>query len=274
MINFPNAKINLGLNIIEKRNDGFHNIETFFYPVHLYDVLEVVENKERKSGLRLSSSGNIIPGSITDNLCIKVYDLLSKHHQLPPVNIHLHKIIPTGAGLGGGSADAAFFIKLLDQKFLLKLSDNEMRKYASQLGSDCAFFIENKPCFASGKGDVLEEISFSLIGYTLVIVCPPVHVSTAEAYSGVIPKKSDVDMKSLLSVLYIKEWKENLKNDFEVSVFKKYPQIEPIKNNLYDAGAVYASLSGSGSAVYGLFESKPDLNNLFPGCGVWIKRLL
>lgn len=273
MLVFPNAKINLGLNIVEKRKDGFHNIETVFYPIPVFDMLEAVVNESSSSGILFSSSGNNIPGDQKDNICIKAYDLLSKHHQLPAVKIHLHKIIPTGAGLGGGSSDAAFFIKLLDQKFLLNLSENEMMNYAAQLGSDCSFFIMNQPCYASGKGELLNKISFSLNGYFLVLVCPPVHVSTAEAYNGVVPKPADLDLKSLLSAGKLKDWRKNLKNDFELSVFKRYPQIEIVKNKLYNEGAIYASMSGSGSSVYGLFENKPSLNGIFNDCSVWIKKL-
>ena len=257
MIVFPNAKINIGLNIIAKRPDGYHDLETIFYPVNLTDALEAITSPQ----LSFASSGITIPGDRENNLCIKAYELLSSDHSLPAVNIHLHKHIPIGAGLGGGSADAAFFIKLLDQKFGLRLTVDAMQNYARQLGADCAFFIENKPVYAFDKGDRFESIGLDLSKYIIVLVMPPVHVSTADAYSGVVPKPSDADLKDLIS-MPVSEWRNAVKNDFEESVFRKYPLIGEVKQALYKAGALYASMSGSGAAVFGIFESAPNLKNL------------
>lgn len=257
MLIFPNAKINIGLNIINRRPDGYHNLETIFYPVMIKDALEVVVADK----LSFESSGLEIPGRAEDNLCIKGYHLVRKDFDLPPVKIHLHKHIPIGAGLGGGSADAAFFIRLLDQKFDLGMPDGQMLGYARQLGADCAFFIQNKPVFAFDRGDEFEPIKLDLSNYKIVVVMPPVHVSTSEAYGGVKPAAVD---RSLMELIYepVAEWKNFVKNDFEVSVFKNHPIIRGVKAALYEAGAVYASMSGSGASVFGIFDSTPDLNEL------------
>ncbi|HVW96952.1 MAG TPA: 4-(cytidine 5'-diphospho)-2-C-methyl-D-erythritol kinase [Mucilaginibacter sp.] len=257
MLIFPNAKINIGLNITERRADGYHNLETVFYPVRIRDILEITVADK----LIFESSGLAIPGKIEDNLCVKGYHLLKKDFDLPPVKIHLHKHIPIGAGLGGGSSDAAFFIKLLDQQFGLRLSSEQMIGYARKLGADCAFFIRNQPVFAFEKGDEFEDIRLDLSQYHIVLVMPPVHISTGEAYSGVRPAPVK---DSLLELIHepIPVWKHHIKNDFEVSVFKNHPEIRGVKAALYEAGAVYASMSGSGSSVFGIFETKPDLGNL------------
>lgn len=264
MLTFPNAKINIGLNIIEKRGDGFHNIESVFYPIELKDALEVARDKDAGStGIRFSSSGIPIPGSSHENLCVKAYDLISKDYPLPPVKAHLHKAIPIGAGLGGGSADAAFFIKLLNDHFELGLAWGELHHYARQLGSDCSFFITNKPAFAEGRGDTYERIDLDLSKYFIAVVYPNIHIGTAEAYSGVKPKKPSYSLEQTILEKPVEEWKEIVHNDFEDSVFVKYPAIRSIKEKLYDRGALYASMSGSGSSVYGIFEKKIDLRDEF-----------
>jgi 4-diphosphocytidyl-2-C-methyl-D-erythritol kinase len=257
MIIFPNAKINIGLNIIERRTDGYHNLETVFYPVKINDALEMVEADE----LSFESSGLVIPGRAEDNLCLAAYNLLKKDFDLPPVKIHLHKHIPIGSGLGGGSADAAFFIRLANQKFDLALTDEQMIGYARLLGADCAFFVLNKPVFAFEKGDEFEPVRLDLSTYELVIVMPPVRVSTAEAYSGVKPQQTNNSLLELIT-LPVNLWKNHIKNDFEASVFKNHPVIRGVKAGLYEAGALYASMSGSGSSVFGIFERKPDLAEL------------
>jgi len=257
MIVFPNAKINIGLNIVEKRTDGYHNLETVFYPVKIHDALEVVLADE----LQFTSSGNSIPGNARDNLCLKAYHLIKKEHNLPPVNIHLHKNIPIGAGLGGGSADAGFFIKLLNEVCRIGLSIEAMQNYARQLGADCAFFIDNKSVFAFEKGDRFQELQLDLSAYHLVLVMPPVHVSSAEAYSGVQPQASENDLQSAIK-LQVKNWKGLIKNDFEKSVFLHHPKILSIKEALYKQGAIYSAMSGSGAAVFGVFDKKPDLQEL------------
>jgi 4-diphosphocytidyl-2-C-methyl-D-erythritol kinase len=257
MIIFPNAKINIGLNIINRRDDGYHSLETIFYPVNIKDALEIVAADESS----FESTGLEIPGRIEDNLCIKGYQLLKKDFDLPPVKIHLHKHIPIGAGLGGGSADAAFFIRLVNQNFNLGLTDEQMTGYARKLGADCAFFIQNKPVFAFEIGDEFEPIKLDLSKYQIVVVMPPVHVSTAAAYRGVKPSPVK---ESLMDLIYepVSEWKKYIKNDFEVSVFRDHPEIRGVKAALYEAGALYASMSGSGAAVFGIFETKPDLSAL------------
>lgn len=257
MIVFPNAKINIGLNVVERRADGYHNLETVFYPVKIHDALEVVLSDE----LRFTSSGNNIPGKAENNLCLKAYHLIEKDHDLPPLNIHLHKNIPIGAGLGGGSADAGFFIKLLNEVCGLGLGIAEMQNYARQLGADCAFFIEDKPVFAFEKGDRFEVLELELATYCLVLVMPPVHVSTAEAYGGVKAVPSKQDLQETLK-LPIEEWKAVVNNDFEKSVFVHHPQIALVKEALYKQGAIYAAMSGSGASVFGIFNKKPDLQEL------------
>ncbi|MGZ3813013.1 MAG: 4-(cytidine 5'-diphospho)-2-C-methyl-D-erythritol kinase [Mucilaginibacter sp.] len=257
MIVFPNAKINIGINITSRRPDGYHNIETIFYPLPIYDALEALPGDQ----LTFESSGLEIPGSIEDNLCIKGYHLIKKDHHLPPLNICLLKHIPIGAGLGGGSANAAFFIKLVNNLFSLGMSTDQMLNYARQLGADCAFFIENKPLFAFEKGDQFETISVDLSKYKIVLVMPPVHVSTAEAYRGVKPAPVKDSLYELISEP-IQDWRRFIKNDFEESVFKNHPEIRGVKAALYDAGAIYASMSGSGASVFGIFNETPDLSEL------------
>jgi 4-diphosphocytidyl-2-C-methyl-D-erythritol kinase len=257
MILFPNAKINIGLNVTSRRSDGYHNLETIFYPLKVYDVLEAIEAET----FSFASSGLDIPGTTDDNLCFRGYYLLKKDFDLPPVNIHLHKHIPIGAGLGGGSADAAFFIRLMNQKFGLGLDAAVMTDYARQLGVDCAFFIENKPVFAFEKGDHFERLSLDLSSYKIVLVMPPVQVSTSEAYRGVKPGTPLYPLKEVIQ-FPVYEWKHYIKNDFEDSIFKNHALIRGVKAALYEAGALYASMSGSGSSVFGIFESIPDLKHL------------
>jgi 4-diphosphocytidyl-2-C-methyl-D-erythritol kinase len=254
MVSFPNAKINIGLNITERRSDGYHNLETVFYPVKIKDILEVVP----ANFMQFQSSGLSIPGNSADNLCLKAYDLICQDHPLPPVHVYLHKLIPIGAGLGGGSADAAFFIHLLNDVFTLDLTRTQMLQYAKSLGADCAFFIDNQPAFATGVGDILEVIDVDLSAYEIVLVKPDVFISTVDAFHEVIPALPDRSLREYVA-LPVEQWYEVVKNDFEKSVFRKYPEIELIKNELYNQGAVYASMSGSGSSVYGIFKDKVEL---------------
>jgi len=257
MILFPNAKINIGLNITERRTDGYHNLETVFYPIKINDALEVVESDK----LTFTSSGLDIPGSMDDNLCVMGYHLLKKDFDLPPVAIHLHKHIPIGAGLGGGSSDAAFFIKLMNQQLELGLSIEQQQNYARTLGADCAFFIENKPVFAFEKGDEFESIKLDLSAYHIVLVMPDVHVSTAEAYRGVQPAPVKESLYDLINHP-VANWKKFIKNDFEANIFKNNVSIRGVKAALYEAGALYAAMSGSGASVFGIFEQQPDLSHL------------
>ncbi|MES2761843.1 MAG: 4-(cytidine 5'-diphospho)-2-C-methyl-D-erythritol kinase [Bacteroidota bacterium] len=280
MICFPNAKINLGLNIIEKRDDGFHNIETIFYPVGWNDALEVIDLSVldfartdklsvAKEEFNLHLSGLTISGNISDNLLYKAYNIIKQTKTLPAIDVYLHKTLPMGAGLGGGSADAAFFINLLNEQFTLNFTEEERIDIAKQLGSDCAFFIKNKPVFASQKGDVFTDVPLDLSHLHVAIIYPNVHSNTKEAYSLVKPQRP---AKSLLEVIQqpISTWRTDLLNDFERSIFNLYPVVEKTKNDLYDMGAVYACMSGSGSAVFGLFETEPTIKTTFP---YWVGRM-
>lgn len=259
MVTFPNAKINLGLYVTAKRPDGFHNIESCFYPVQWTDVLEIVQ----APAFAFNNTGIPIPGNPATNLCIKAYEWMKKDHNLPPVHMHLHKIIPIGAGLGGGSADGAFTIKLLNSLFELGLQTQDLEAYARPLGSDCAFFIRNEPMFCYGKGDQFENIQVNLAGYFAVLVNPQIHVGTAEAYAGIHPQQPEYAIQDTLR-LPIQEWKHRLSNDFEKTVCTKFPAITAIKETLYMQGALYASMSGSGSTVYGIFEQEKNMAGVFP----------
>ncbi len=270
MITFPNAKINIGLNIIEKRNDGYHSIESVFYPIGLCDALEVIENNEAgNERIVFTSSGIEIPGNANDNLCWFAYHLVATDYHLPNVKVHLHKNIPIGAGLGGGSADAAFFIRLLNDKFELGISWGEMHNYARQLGSDCSFFISNKPAFAEGRGDQYESMKLDLSNYFIALVYPNIHINTAKAYSGVIPKPPTRSLENNILNLPIEQWENFIHNDFEDSIFPQFPEIKKIKEQLYLSGAVYAAMSGSGSSVYGIFKKQTNLKNSFQNCFVY-----
>ncbi|MBL3657537.1 4-(cytidine 5'-diphospho)-2-C-methyl-D-erythritol kinase [Fulvivirga sediminis] len=255
MVVFPNIKINLGLNILSRREDGYHNISSVFYPLPFTDILEILPDND----FSFVSTGLPIPGNTEDNLIIKAYNLLKEAYKLPPVSIHLHKIIPMGAGLGGGSADGAFTIKCLNQLFGLNLSTKTMEDYASRLGSDCPFFIENKPVLVEGTGNVFSEIELSLEGKYLILIYPEVHVSTAQAYSKVTPKQPEISITDIIKNKPLSEWKNVLNNDFENSVFQQFPSISKVKNELYEAGATYSSMTGSGASVFGIFDKKPSM---------------
>ena len=263
MITFPNAKINLGLNITAKRPDGYHNLETVFYPVPIEDALEIhVLNNSTDKKFSLHQAGMKITGNAEDNLVVKAYLLLDKEFNLPPVDIHLYKHIPSGAGLGGGSSDAAFMLKLLNERFELKLTDEKLEEYAATLGADCAFFIKNTPTYAEGIGNIFSPLSLSLKGYQILLVKPDIFVSTREAFSLVRPHEPEYSLKEIITHP-VSEWKEQMVNDFEASVFPQYPVIGEIKEELYKNGAMYAAMSGSGSSVFGLFAPDitiPDIN--------------
>lgn len=253
MITFPNAKINLGLNIVEKRSDGYHNLETIFYPIWLEDALEIHVRTDNEVALHIS--GAMIDGNTEDNLVVKAYRLLQADHTMPGIDIYLHKHIPSGAGLGGGSADAAFMLRLLNTRFDLGISDDQLEVYAAKLGADCAFFIRNKPTFAEGIGNLFSPIDISLKGYQILLVKLPIFVSTREAFALIKPHKPQHALRDVAK-MPISQWKEYMVNDFEESVFAQYPEIGELKEKLYDLGAVYAAMSGSGSSVFGLFA--PD----------------
>ncbi len=267
MITFPNAKINLGLNIVEKRPDGYHNLETIFYPINLQDALEVTRRENNDKEYTLHISGSPLEGEPEDNLVVKAYKLLKKDYPgLLPVDIHMYKHIPAGAGLGGGSSDAACMIKLLNDKFSLGLSTERMEEYAAKLGADCAFFIRNKPVFATGIGNLFEPVELSLKGYHIILIKPDIFVSTRDAFAEIKPVRPAVSLKEVVKQP-IETWKSSMKNDFEDSVFKKFPEIAAIKDELYDLEAVYAAMSGSGSSVYGIFEAPiENVEDKFCGC--------
>ncbi len=265
MICFPNAKINLGLNIVSKRPDGYHNIETIFYPIGLKDALEVVPSKD-KNPYRLFATGIDVGATTQNNLVTQALALLRAEKHIPHIDIHLLKAIPTGAGLGGGSSDAAFMLTLLNQTFALGYSHQELHQHAVRLGADCAFFLKNKPAFATGIGDRLEEIALSLNNYYLVVVKPNISVATKEAYAAIVPSQPAASLREIAK-LPIEEWRTYMYNDFEAPIFKQHPAIGHIKQTLYSKGALYASMSGSGTAVYGFFDKKPTLH--FPNCFVW-----
>jgi 4-diphosphocytidyl-2-C-methyl-D-erythritol kinase len=261
VITFPNCKINIGLHITGKRNDSFHDLETIFYPIQLCDGLEIIKNLE-SDGTELSLSGLLIDSPTHDNICYKAYSLLKNDFpNLPPLQIHLHKVIPTGAGLGGGSSDGAFILVLINQKFKLGLDEQQLMKYALQLGSDCPFFIINKPAYATGRGEKLEYVNLELSSYNIVIINPGIHINTGWAFSKITPGSSSYQLKETVE-MPISTWKDILNNDFEVPVFQEYPAIKELKELLYKKGAVYASMTGSGSTVFGLFEKPftPQLN--------------
>ncbi|MFP5079592.1 4-(cytidine 5'-diphospho)-2-C-methyl-D-erythritol kinase [Pedobacter sp. JCM 36344] len=267
MLAFANAKINLGLQVTEKRADGYHNLETVFYPLKINDVVEITDAPVTS----FVSSGISIPGDAADNLCLKAYNALKRDFDIPPQQITLLKNIPIGAGLGGGSSDAAFLVKLLNDKFSLGLSTLEMEDYVRPLGADCAFFIRNKPVYAEGKGDEFSPVELNLSAYEIVLVQPHVQVSTADAYRGIIPSVPSSSVKDLIH-LPPNDWKSHIFNDFETTVFEKYPQIEKVKMDLYHSGAIFALMSGSGSSVFGIFAGKVKLaalereNKVFYGC--------
>jgi len=256
MISFANAKINLGLLITGKRPDGYHNIETVFYPVKLYDVLEIHEASEftfETVGLDIPSGGK--------NLCEKAYDILKSDYDLAPISIHLLKNIPIGAGLGGGSSDAASVLKAINTMQNLELTAQQLKEYAERLGADCPFFIDNEAVFASGIGTTFEDVSLDLSTYFIVVIKPEIHISTIEAYQNVIPQIPAMDLRRAIQ-LPIQEWKYHITNDFELGIFEKYPEIKALKSALYKEGALYASMSGSGSSVFGVFENPVNLDHL------------
>ncbi|HUS03413.1 MAG TPA: 4-(cytidine 5'-diphospho)-2-C-methyl-D-erythritol kinase [Chitinophagaceae bacterium] len=261
MISFPNCKINLGLHIIRKREDDYHDLETVFYPISFTDVVEIID----PGVLHLEGVAHLVftglPVDVTDNLCIKAYNLLKQDlPQLPAIKMHLHKAIPLGAGLGGGSSDAAFTLQLLNEKFKLNLKTEQLLDYALRLGSDCPFFIINKPCFATGRGEILQTINIDLTSYKLLIINPGIHIDTKWAFSKITPKEPKTSIKEIITQS-LETWKEQLKNDFEVPVFEEYPEIGELKIDLYQQGAVYASMSGSGSTVYGIFKKDAAIDN-------------
>ena len=267
MINFPIAKINLGLNVVSKRDDGYHNLETVFYPVPIKDALEVFPMEDGfPSDVRcdLKVTNLFIDGDEQKNLVVKAYNMIAQDYELPRVHVHLYKYIPTQAGMGGGSSNCAYMIRLLNERFSLGMSDEKMIGYAARLGADCAFFIKAQPAYAEGIGEKLQPISIDLSGCKMLVVRPNIPVSTKEAFSLITPQ---VPKKNCLDIVRqpIETWKDELVNDFERSVFAIHPEIGRLKEMMYEQGAVYAAMSGSGSSVFGLFSDTPDEKS-FVGC--------
>lgn len=265
MVVFPNCKINIGLHVVGKRPDGYHNIETVFYPVNWCDALEVITRTDSTPPQpKISVSGIQVDGAAENNICFKAWQLLKKDFpQLPVVDIHLHKAIPIGAGLGGGSADGAYMLQLLNNKFQLNLSTEQLLQYSIQLGSDCPVFILNEPCYATGRGEELKRVSADLSGYSLLIIHPGIHINTGWAFSKITPRASGYDLQEAIT-LPVEQWKETISNDFETPVFEAHPSIAAIKDQLYGSGAIYASMSGSGSSVFGIFPQHQKLDLDFP----------
>jgi 4-diphosphocytidyl-2-C-methyl-D-erythritol kinase len=264
MVSFPPCKINLGLNVLSKRPDGYHDIETIFYPLPWTDILEIIPSDK----LTFQTTGNAIPGKEADNLCLKAYHLLKRDFDLNPVQIHLHKIIPTGAGLGGGSADAAYTLRLLNEVFNLQLTAEKLALYASHLGSDCPFFVYDQPMLGTGRGEVLEKMELNLKGKFVVLVNPGVHIATATAYHGVTPGLPESSLKEVIQKP-MKDWKHQLKNDFEKSIFKLEPGIKKLKEEMYEWRAIYSGMSGSGSSVFGIFENEIELPDFVTKTNYW-----
>lgn len=287
MILFPNAKINLGLHVVSRRPDGYHNLETVFYPIRLKDALEIVTPPETVDeeasnldsrdkdippcGYRFFQTGIPINGPTDNNLAIKALKLIQSERKIPDMDIHLLKKIPFGAGLGGGSSDAAFMLRLLNETFDLGYTQDELLVRAAQLGADCPFFILNKPAFASGIGDKLEPVDLDLKKYKLLLVKPDIMVSTKEAYEMITPQKPKRSLKEVINEPP-ETWKELLKNDFEPPIFKKFPVIHDIREQLYEMGAIYAAMSGSGSSLFGLFDHTPKWEGAFKQHFVWFDQ--
>lgn len=271
MIDFPNAKINLGLNVVRKRPDGYHDLETIFYPIPLKDALEITlsdRDSFKQDGIKLDSPSQ-------ENLVIKAINALKRYHEIPAIDIHLIKSIPFGAGLGGGSSDASFTLKLVNKLCGLEVESETLERIAATIGADCPFFIRNRPVLAKGIGDQFEPVELSLNGYYICLVKPDISVSTPEAYSMVKPAEPKISLKEIIK-RPVDEWKGLMVNDFEISVFNKYPIIKEIKERLYDEGAIYASMSGSGSSLFGIFKKPTNIKerNIFEKRFVWEAALV
>lgn len=271
MIAFANAKINLGLYVTERRTDGYHNLESIFLPVSLSDVVEAIRTDEKD--IRFTTQGRTIDGDIESNLCVKAYRLLSRDFELGGIDATMLKNVPIGAGLGGGSSDGAHMLKLLNELFALNLTSEQLRSYAAQLGSDCPFFIENKPSFVHGRGELLDPIELPKIESHVVIIHPGIHVGTADAYRGIRPAPASFDLRTI-GRLPMDQWQGVVTNDFEQVVFSLHPEIAAIKRMLLDQGARYCSMSGSGSAVFAFFDAPVELAGMEPSYFVHWGRII
>ncbi len=269
MIIYPNAKINLGLKVLRKRPDGFHDIETLFYPVPLCDIMEVMP----ASKFSLEMSGHQLDVNMQENIVFKAWEYMNELYDAAPVRVILHKQIPSGAGLGGGSSDAAFMLDAINKLYRIGANRAELVSVAGKIGSDCAFFLYNTPCLASGRGEIIDPVTFSLNNYYLCIIKPNVHVNTAHAYGGIKPSDNGL-FPSDVYQQPVEMWQNNLVNDFEQTIFQKFPAIAEIKKNLLAAGAVYSAMSGSGASVFAIFEQVPGITKAdFPGCFFWMQKI-
>lgn len=274
MLLLPGCKINIGLNVVARRPDGYHDLETVFYPIPLRDNLEINETDEDALDCRLTLKGFALDGNADDNLVVKVYRSLKAEFQLPSLDIFLYKNIPTGAGLGGGSSDAAYMMKGLNEAYDLGLSQEEMERRLAKFGADCPFFVKNQPAYATGIGDILNPINVCLKDEYILLVKPDIFVSTREAYSGITPRPSAHPLAEAV-LLPVETWRDTVVNDFEEAVFAHHPRLAAIKQTLYDMGAVYAAMSGSGSTIYGLFNRPvPEAEKVFANCFVFSQRLI
>lgn len=266
------AKINIGLQIIGRRSDGFHDLQSLMYPVGLSDIIEIREAGPGEKALSFSQSGIPVNEGAGKNLCEQAHELFTARRKLPPLEIHLHKQIPIGAGLGGGSSNATQILKGLNQLTANPLSPEVLHEMAAELGSDCPFFLHDQAMMMEGRGEILSASTVSLKGLWLVLLFPEIHISTPEAYAGVVPALPELHLKEVLSAP-IQKWKVSVKNDFEKGIFIKYPELARIKEELYTAGALYASLSGSGSSLYGVFQEKPSLSGFLSPFIIWEGRV-
>jgi len=272
VVSYPNAKINLGLNVVRKRDDGFHDIESVFFPIPWCDILEIVPDRKCKGEVTFTSSGFHIPTDGKPDLCERVYQLMHEEFGLFSVKMHLHKVVPIGAGLGGGSADAAFAARMLNEMFQLHVPPKRLEEIVAQVGSDCPFFIRNRPAYVTGRGEVLELFGLNLSCWWMVLINPNIHIGTKEAYAGIVPAEPQHSLKELLKK-DVSQWKPGLKNDFEESIFPKHAAIANLKERLYGFGADYASMTGSGSTVFGLFRNEPPQMRFTTEYAVKVLRL-
>ena len=270
MIRFPNAKINLGLRVLNARDDGYHNLESIMYPVNIQDALEIIIKPS--APFSFTATGMEVPGNPDENICVRAYNLMKQKYDLPEIIMHLHKVIPMGAGLGGGSSDAASAVVMLNEYFRLGLEKDALKELALSLGSDCPFFIENRPALATGRGEILAPLSLSLQPFHIQVIKPPVHINTKVAYSVINPKGYSTSLEGLIQ-LPLAQWRYHIFNDFEEYAFRQFPLLSSIKNKLYEHGALYASLTGSGSAIFGIFESETDPDPGFRDYFTWAGQL-
>lgn len=269
MINFPNCKINIGLNITGKRSDGYHSIQSVFYPVPLFDSLEIITSEKTS----LAIHGDAILGDLKENLVYKAWELLNKEFKIPSVEIHLLKKIPSGGGLGGGSANGSFMLRLLNDFFQLNITTNKLEEYAASLGSDCPFFIQNKPAIVTGRGEFVQPMNLNLKGKFLLLVNPGIHISTGKAFSMITPTEKTAYLPSEIEKLNLSDWQKFFENDFEKPILNAYPKIQEIAETMSSLGSFYQSLSGTGSTYYGLFHKKPIYEHSFEGCKKWLVEL-